>query len=69
MSASPARSRCEAPASRSPVCGRARLRTVTVGLRSNLEAEIVEGLSEGALLVLHAGDRVSDGTRVALRES
>jgi HlyD family secretion protein len=49
--------------------GRARLRPVKVGRRNNLEAEIVEGPGEGALLVLHAGDRISDGTRVAPRES
>ena len=51
------------------LCGRARLRPVKVGRRNDLEAEIVEGPGEGALLVLHAGDRVSDGTRVAPRES
>ena len=48
--------------------GRARLRAVRLGRRNGVEAEVLEGLSEGALVVLHAGDRVSDGTRVAPRE-
>ncbi len=48
--------------------GRARLRPVRLGRRNGVEAEVLEGLGEGAVLVLHAGDRVSDGTRVAPRE-
>jgi HlyD family secretion protein len=48
--------------------GRARLRAVRLGRRNGVEAEVLEGLSEGAVVVLHAGDRVSDGTRVAPRE-
>lgn len=48
--------------------GRARLRPVKLGHRNGLEAEVLEGLTESAVLVLHAGDRVGDGTRVAARE-
>ena len=48
--------------------GRARLRAVDLGRRNGVEAEVVKGPGEGALVVLHAGDRVSDGTRVAPRE-
>jgi HlyD family secretion protein len=48
--------------------GRTRLRRVELGLRSGVEAEIRAGLAEGAAVVLHAGDRVEDGTRVAPRE-
>jgi HlyD family secretion protein len=44
--------------------GRARLRPVTLGARAAFEAECVEGLEAGDLVVLFPGDRVSDGTRV-----
>jgi HlyD family secretion protein len=47
--------------------GRARLRTVTVGLRNDLQAEIVVGLEEGNEVVLHPSDRVRDGVRVTTR--
>jgi len=45
--------------------GRARLRHVTTGARTGIEAEIVEGLEEGSSVILHPSDRVSDGVRVA----
>jgi HlyD family secretion protein len=49
------------------VDGRARLRGVAVGLRNDLEAEIVDGLEEGDLVVLHPSDRVVTGVRVEPR--
>ncbi|HJU10390.1 MAG TPA: efflux RND transporter periplasmic adaptor subunit [Candidatus Binataceae bacterium] len=49
------------------VDGRANLAPVKVGHRNNRTAEIVEGLSAGARVVLHPSDRVSNGTRVASR--
>lgn len=47
------------------VDGRARLRPVTVGLRNDLEAEIIDGLKEGEAVVVHPSDRVRDGVRVS----
>ncbi len=44
--------------------GRANLREVEVGHRSPDAAEIVKGLSEGELVVLHPPNTVSDGTRL-----
>ena len=44
--------------------GRARPQTVTVGLRNDLEAQVVEGLQEGDQVVVHPSDRVRDGVRV-----
>jgi HlyD family secretion protein len=45
----------------------ARLTAVRVGHRSDLEVEIVSGLSEDASVAVHPGDRVKDGVRVELR--
>jgi HlyD family secretion protein len=47
--------------------GRAWLQRVTVGLRNELEAEIVDGLAEGDEVVVHPSDRVGDGVRVRAR--
>ncbi|MFO0876167.1 MAG: HlyD family efflux transporter periplasmic adaptor subunit [Gemmataceae bacterium] len=47
--------------------GRARLRPVTVGPGNGLEAEVVEGLSEGDSVVLHPSDRVRDGVAIVPR--
>jgi HlyD family secretion protein len=44
--------------------GRAREREVTVGPGSGLLTEIVGGIEEGATVVVHPGDAVSDGVRV-----
>jgi hypothetical protein len=44
--------------------GRARPQTVTVGLRNDLEAQVVEGLQEGDQVVVHPSDRVRNGVRV-----
>ncbi|MDE3154182.1 MAG: efflux RND transporter periplasmic adaptor subunit [Acidobacteriota bacterium] len=44
--------------------GRARLRTVEIGQRGSLEAEVVKGLQPGEQVVLHPPDTLSDGTRI-----
>lgn len=45
----------------------ARLRTVEVGQRNGLEAGVVSGLETSDVVILHAGERVSDGTSVQPR--
>lgn len=46
---------------------RARLRTVEVGHRNGLSAEILSGLKEGEMVVAHPDDEVKDGARVKIR--
>ncbi len=46
---------------------RARLRTVEVGHRNGLAAEILAGLKEGELVVAHPDDEVKDGAGVKVR--
>lgn len=48
------------------VKGRARLTPVEVGHRSNADAEVLRGLSEGEVVILHPSDRVAEGVRVAV---
>ena len=45
--------------------GRARVEPVTIGRRTGREAEVVAGLAEGAQVVVHPPDALSDGARVA----
>lgn len=47
--------------------GRARLAPVRLGVRSDTEVEIVSGITEGELVVVHPGERVTDGVRLAVR--
>ena len=47
--------------------GRAVLRPVEIGRQNGVTAEILSGLEPGQPLVLHPGDRVSDGVRIAPR--
>lgn len=47
--------------------GRATLRTVKVGHRNGVAAEILEGLAPGDEVILYPSNRVSDGTRVSSR--
>ena len=49
--------------------GRARRTQVTVGHRNNRVAEILSGLSQGDQVVVHASDRVRDGTRIRQRRN
>lgn len=44
--------------------GRAVKRTVTIGHRSPLEAEVLSGLAEGARVILHPSNRIEDGVKV-----
>jgi HlyD family secretion protein len=44
--------------------GRAHLALVEVGHRSSSDAEVLTGLAEGVMVVLHPSDRVADGVRV-----
>ena len=45
--------------------GRARLRVVKVGRSNGVETEVVDGLAEGAQVIVYPGDKVTDGTHVA----
>jgi HlyD family secretion protein len=45
--------------------GRARARTVEIGHRNALEAELVKGVGGGEEVILHPGNQVSEGTRVS----
>ncbi|NNC64707.1 MAG: hypothetical protein HKN84_07965 [Gammaproteobacteria bacterium] len=47
--------------------GRAELRHVTLGQRSQLEAQVLEGLDAGERVVLHPSDRVQAGVRITAR--
>ena len=47
--------------------GRARLRTIQVGRRNGLEAEVLSGLSPGERVVVHPADTLTDGVRVNSR--
>lgn len=47
--------------------GIARLRPVKVGHRNGLEAEVLDGLQAGDTVIVHPGDTVRDGERVAPR--
>lgn len=49
------------------VDGVANLQVVELGLQNGLEAEVVEGLREGDLVVVHPGDNVADGTSIERR--
>ncbi len=46
---------------------RARLRSVELGKRNGLSAQVLSGLSEGETVIVHPGDSVKDGGRVAPR--
>jgi len=47
--------------------GRAQLRPVEIGQGNGLVAEVLQGLESGERVVLHPGDRVSQGARLAER--
>jgi len=49
--------------------GTAASRIVSVGQRNGIEAEILAGLTEGDQVILHPGERVSDGMGVESREN
>lgn len=45
--------------------GRARLRPVQIGRRNGLEAEVLDGLAENEMVVIHPSDKVTEGVAVA----
>ena len=47
--------------------GRARRRPVTIGHQGADAAEVLSGLTEGNVVLLYPGDRITDGTRVRAR--
>jgi HlyD family secretion protein len=47
--------------------GRARLQPVQLGQRSDREAQVVNGLSEGQMVVMFPPDTLEDGARVTVR--
>jgi HlyD family secretion protein len=47
--------------------GRARLAPVELGHRGRLDVEIAKGVDEGAAVVLHPSDRVTDGVKIEAR--
>jgi HlyD family secretion protein len=47
--------------------GRASIRTVTIGQRNQRHAEVLDGLAPGDRVVLHPGDTLADGARIAPR--
>jgi HlyD family secretion protein len=47
--------------------GRARQRLVEIGRRSGTTAQVLEGLREGEPVILHPGERLRDGVRIAAR--
>ncbi|MEM6792588.1 MAG: efflux RND transporter periplasmic adaptor subunit [Acidobacteriota bacterium] len=49
--------------------GRAAARSVTLGQRSGLEAQILEGLTEGETVIVHPSDKIVDGVGVEERQS
>jgi HlyD family secretion protein len=47
--------------------GHARLRSIDVGHRGASDVEAISGVADGAAVVVHPGDRVTDGARVRIR--
>lgn len=49
--------------------GGARKRRVKAGRNNGVQAEILDGLAEGAMVVEYPGDRLADGVGVARRSA
>jgi len=47
--------------------GRAARRDVTIGRRGGLVTEIVSGLREGEIVIVHPGDKLAEGNRIKAR--
>lgn len=45
----------------------ARLRRLRIGRRNGIEVEVLDGLREGARIVLHPGERITEGVRIEPR--
>jgi len=48
--------------------GRARLRTIEVGPRNGTEAQVIQGIAAGEVVIVHPSDTIRDGGRVKARE-
>jgi HlyD family secretion protein len=48
--------------------GRARKRTITVGRNNGVQAQILDGLADGATVIEYPGDRLKDGALVGERK-
>jgi HlyD family secretion protein len=48
--------------------GRARLRRVEIGQQGGLATQVLEGLADGEVVVVHPPNELEDGARVATRE-
>ncbi len=48
--------------------GRARLRVVTIGQQTGIEAQVLEGLTDGDRVLVHPSDQVVDGVQIEARE-
>ena len=49
--------------------GRAKTRTVEIGRRNGIAAQLVSGLAEGEAVILHPGDTVAEGKKVTGRRT
>ena len=49
--------------------GVARMRTVKLGRRNSLAAQVLDGVREGERIILHPSDQVHDGAKVQERTS
>jgi HlyD family secretion protein len=47
--------------------GRARLRPIELGRRSDTDVQVLSGLREGNAVIVHPSERVADGARTSLR--
>lgn len=48
--------------------GKARLRQLQIGHNNGLEAEVLDGLTEGEQLIVHPGDQIRDGISAKARD-
>jgi HlyD family secretion protein len=49
--------------------GRARLRRVEVGRRNGVQAQVLKGIDEGEVVIIHPSDTLEEGSRVTAREA
>ena len=49
--------------------GQAVKRRVTLGKRTGLEAEVIEGLTAGEHIVVHPSDKITDGVAIEMRQA
>jgi HlyD family secretion protein len=48
--------------------GRALLRIIEIGPRNENEVQVLKGLSQGDVVIVHPSDSIKDGVRIAPRE-